>query len=185
MVDHSTLTDPELHEPKGVATATSGQVYAANGSGSGVWAKPFKYVGVASTYSTGAPYAHATTTGDTALNPTVATLNSSQFTVQTSPNLRLRYDGVEALRAHVTVNSSVTHAAGADRDLELVVFKNGAAVADSRVIETVRSGTYSVVTLAYDLSLVTNDYIEFFAKGSAAYTTNHVKFYASIEGHVV
>jgi len=36
-VNHSSLTDPYLHEPKGVATATSGDVYVANGSGSGAW----------------------------------------------------------------------------------------------------------------------------------------------------
>lgn len=34
---HSTLTGADLHEPKGVATATSGQIYIANGSGSGAW----------------------------------------------------------------------------------------------------------------------------------------------------
>lgn len=34
---HSTLTGADLHESKGVATALSGQVYVANGSGSGAW----------------------------------------------------------------------------------------------------------------------------------------------------
>lgn len=36
---HSSLSDPDLHEPKGVSAATSGQVYVANGSGSGAWTK--------------------------------------------------------------------------------------------------------------------------------------------------
>ena len=36
-VNHSALSDPYLHEPKGVATASSGDVYVANGSGSGTW----------------------------------------------------------------------------------------------------------------------------------------------------
>jgi hypothetical protein len=36
-VNHSSLTDPYLHEPKGVAAAASGEVYVANGSGSGAW----------------------------------------------------------------------------------------------------------------------------------------------------
>jgi hypothetical protein len=36
-VQHSALTGSSLHEPKGVATATSGQVYVADGSGSGAW----------------------------------------------------------------------------------------------------------------------------------------------------
>lgn len=34
---HSGLTGADLHEPKGVASATNGQVYVANGAGSGVW----------------------------------------------------------------------------------------------------------------------------------------------------
>jgi hypothetical protein len=41
-VDHSTLTDPNLHEPKGIATATSGQMYVANGTGGGTWTFPIR-----------------------------------------------------------------------------------------------------------------------------------------------
>lgn len=37
---HSSLTTTDLHEPKGVAAATSGQVYIANGAGSGAWTTP-------------------------------------------------------------------------------------------------------------------------------------------------
>ena len=37
MAQHKDLTGAELHEPKGVETATSGQVYVANGTGSGAW----------------------------------------------------------------------------------------------------------------------------------------------------
>ena len=37
MAEHNTLTDPELHEPKGVASANDNEVYLANGFGSGVW----------------------------------------------------------------------------------------------------------------------------------------------------
>jgi hypothetical protein len=36
-VSHATLTGVQLHEPKGVASATAGTVYVANGSGSGSW----------------------------------------------------------------------------------------------------------------------------------------------------
>ncbi len=34
---HSALTGVELHEPKGVAAASSGEVYVADGAGSGAW----------------------------------------------------------------------------------------------------------------------------------------------------
>lgn len=36
-VQHSAITDPDIHEPKGIASASSGQVYVANGSNSGSW----------------------------------------------------------------------------------------------------------------------------------------------------
>jgi hypothetical protein len=39
MVAHSTLTGADLHEPKGVASANSGEVYVADGSSSGAWEK--------------------------------------------------------------------------------------------------------------------------------------------------
>ena len=37
-VQHSALTGAELHEPKGAAAATAGQVYVADGAASGAWA---------------------------------------------------------------------------------------------------------------------------------------------------
>lgn len=36
-VNHGTLTDPYLHEPKGISAASSGEVYVADGAGSGAW----------------------------------------------------------------------------------------------------------------------------------------------------
>lgn len=37
---HSALTGSDLHEPKGAASAASGSVYIATGSGSGTWTVP-------------------------------------------------------------------------------------------------------------------------------------------------
>ena len=39
-VQHSAITDPNIHEPKGVSSAAAGKVYVANGSGSGSWELP-------------------------------------------------------------------------------------------------------------------------------------------------
>ena len=44
-VNHSSLTDPYIHEPKGVASASVGKVYVANGSGSGTWTSKETLVG--------------------------------------------------------------------------------------------------------------------------------------------
>lgn len=37
MPSHVSITDPDIHEPKGISTATQGQVYVADGLGSGSW----------------------------------------------------------------------------------------------------------------------------------------------------
>ena len=36
-IEHVNIADPDIHEPKGVATAASGSAYIANGAGSGSW----------------------------------------------------------------------------------------------------------------------------------------------------
>lgn len=36
-IQHKDLTDPQLHEPKGISTAAAGQVYIADGLGSGLY----------------------------------------------------------------------------------------------------------------------------------------------------
>lgn len=53
MTLHSALTDPELHEPKGISTAQQGEVYLSNGLGSGSWVKtPYTVTGVIDDVST-------------------------------------------------------------------------------------------------------------------------------------
>ena len=43
-VQHSTLPEAELHEPKGVSTAAADSFYVANGAGSGTWKRRlYKY----------------------------------------------------------------------------------------------------------------------------------------------
>lgn len=39
-IEHSTVTDPYVHEPKGASAAASGEVYTSNGAGSGTWQLP-------------------------------------------------------------------------------------------------------------------------------------------------
>ena len=39
-IQHNIITDPDIHEPKGVAAATADKVYISNGSGSGAWTYP-------------------------------------------------------------------------------------------------------------------------------------------------
>lgn len=44
-IEHSSIVDPNQHEPKGIGSATAGQVYTAAGGGTGAWsAVPSPYV---------------------------------------------------------------------------------------------------------------------------------------------
>ena len=36
-VQHSVITDPDVHEPKGASTGSVGQIYVSDGAGSGTW----------------------------------------------------------------------------------------------------------------------------------------------------
>lgn len=51
-IEHGSITDPKIHEPKGVAAADSGQIYVANGSGSGIWSDPDDLVFTTTTTNT-------------------------------------------------------------------------------------------------------------------------------------
>ncbi len=39
MPEHSVITDPNIHEPKGISTALANEVYVADGGGTGSWNK--------------------------------------------------------------------------------------------------------------------------------------------------
>ncbi len=60
---HSTLTGSDLHEPKGVSSATAGQVYISNGSGSGTWTDTGATIG-STNFTTGDLKATWKTTAD-------------------------------------------------------------------------------------------------------------------------
>lgn len=40
MPEHKDIQDPDLHEPKGITTASAGELYLANGEGGGEWKVP-------------------------------------------------------------------------------------------------------------------------------------------------
>ena len=181
-VNHGTLTDPYLHEPKGIASASAGEIYIADGAGSGAWTQGHRHVGGFITFSTGSPYAHSTTTSDSVLNPTFNLVDNNGFTGLASPNARIRYDGAETLSAALTATFSIQQSSGTSRNVEVVFYKNGAALAGSRVIATAASGEWHQITTAFNTELAANDYIEVFTKADSAATINYASGYLRITG---
>lgn len=84
MPSHASLTGADLHEPKGVASAQAGEVYLANGSGSGSWVvPPYTLTGVIDDVSTAStiyfpvPYAGTVTKVVTVLAGSLTTANAT------------------------------------------------------------------------------------------------------------
>lgn len=50
MGQHKDLTGTDLHEPKGVETASAGEVYVADGAGSGAWEDPLAEINNLNTF---------------------------------------------------------------------------------------------------------------------------------------
>ena len=184
-VEHSSLTGSALHEPKGVATANSGEAYVANGSGSGTWQHIHRHLGAATSYSATSPYAYSldTDTTEKFLSFPVASSHVTGFTVVTSPNLRFQYDGATSLTALISVTMSSTQASGPSHDVEWALLKNGTEIGGSRAIRTIGTGTWGSISVTGVTSMAQNDYIEIKTKASADNVdVDYANIYVSIIG---
>lgn len=172
-IEHSALTTRELHEPKGIGSASSGEVYVANGSGSGVWTPADSHIaGYIAFDATTPAYQHSTTTSDTVLDPTFSVASSKNFSGETSPNARLVYEGSADAYAMTTFVASVKQSSGTNRELEIALAKNGVEVAGTRSIMTINTGYWLTYAISTILSLSTDDYVEVLIKADAAHTTD-------------
>ena len=170
-VNHSSLTDPYLHEPKGVASAVAGEVYVADGAGSGTWVQNHNYVNGYIAFDAVTPaYQHSVTTSFTPFNPTFSLSLYKGWSASSSPNARLIYTGTENAVAGVNFTLSYKNNSGTNRDLEIVFYKNGSVLNGGHIIVTAVSGNWRHATVADIGTFSTNDYIEVFVKGDASYT---------------
>lgn len=170
-VNHSTLTDPYLHEPKGVAAASSGSVYVADGAGSGDWVKGHAHINGYLPFDAVTPaYQHSVTTSFTALNPTFSVTNADGFTGSATPNARLIYTDADNLTAFCTFTFNFKNNSGTNRNLEMVFYKNGVAMNGGHIIVTATAGNWRSATLSDTTTLAQNDYIELFVKADADFT---------------
>lgn len=182
-VNHSTLTDPYLHEPKGVASAGAGTVYVANGSGSGNWYEKNRFIGAHIAFDAATPsYQHSVTTSDTILDPTFVVSASNGFTGESSPNARLKYTGTEDIDAQIVFTVSSKQAGGSSHDVEFAIFKNGTELGGSRTIRTISSGSWGSISVFGYTSFSTNDYLEVKVKGDSSFTMDVASAFMSIMG---
>ncbi len=112
-VQHSALTDPNIHEPKGVSSAAAGKVYVANGAGSGSWL-----------YPSGHAYADMYITGSS----TAQTLSAASAKAKLNPTGAWTANGFQAATIDAT-NGHITVATGGVYQLDFWMVFETAAVA--------------------------------------------------------
>lgn len=170
-INHNTLTDPYLHEPKGASTAASGDIYIADGAGSGDWKQLHNYVNGYITFDSTTPaYTHAVTTSYTVINPTFTISVADGWTGLASPNARLKYTGTADVIGSINFSVNFKNASGTNRDVEMVFYKNGTALNGGHLIDTAVSGEWKAVSLVDIGEFSTNDYLEIFIKGSTSFS---------------
>ena len=206
-VQHSSLTGSTLHEPKGVATATSKTLYTANGTGSGTWIKlgPQSLTGVTSNGADGqlvsvdgsgnfvlvsgahgqtdffnaAPYSLAVVAGTPAKLAPTTTPNGVAQNVTEGTNARLTYTGTDTVVLVVLYSLSVDQASGSSKDITLAIYKNGVLSTGSKMITATVSGDKHIVSGTTTVSAATNDYFEVYADVSANATVRVYAFQLS------
>lgn len=132
MVEHVNITDPYIHEPKGAAAANSGDIYVADGAGSGSWtAKNTLFGGIAygfmSTYDNATATSIPTATEYEQVAGTFTGITLYQFTFS-SNSLVIPVSGVYL----VLLNARLTQSGGASQEYELGV-SNGVATATKKL----------------------------------------------------
>lgn len=189
-VSHASLTGANLHEPKGVASATANKVYVSDGSGSGTWQKlsPPQFSGLTTNGAAGqivtvngsgdfvlagsphgqvhffnisTPYTLSYPASYTKIAPTT-TAGGTPSDVTEATTSRLTYTGTDTVPMSITYSISLDQSAASSRNIVVAVFKNG-VIDNGRSVSTVTKDIISTMTGVHTVSAATNDYFELYA----------------------
>ena len=108
-VQHSALTGATLHEPKGAAAASAGEVYIADGAASGAWATLLEFGHI---YTQESDSATLSTIGTTVKDLPFTTNGANSVCVADSANNRITL--TSAGTYYVTFSGSVSTVAAGD-----------------------------------------------------------------------
>jgi hypothetical protein len=202
-VQHSAITDPNIHEPKGVAAATVNKVYVSNGTGSGTWKKlsPPQLSGITTNgqagdvltvngsgdfvlsgtphgqvdfYNLSTPYTLTYPSSFTKLAPTTTAGGiPSNFTEST--NGRLTYTGTDTVPVFISYSVSLDQTSGADRDLVVAIYENGSISGGHSVITTTTGQKHTMVGIT-TITMATNDYVELYIQNTGG--SGNIRLYA-------
>lgn len=164
MAAHSDLTGANLHEPKGVATATVDKVYVSDGAGSGAWTAPTPH-GECYFTNFASPSTLTYPSSYTKAAPTT-TAGGSAVEVTEGTTAKLTYTGTKTRKFMVQAQVSFSNA-GSAAVIHAKLYKNGSAVAGTEVVAKPASATHAQLVTFSKISLATNDYVELYILSDA------------------
>jgi hypothetical protein len=159
-IQHSSISDPNIHEPKGASSAPLNSVYVSNGAGSGNWGKlPVQGLSGITALGTAGQSIVSNGIGGAAFDDVLAsgylyfTDIASPYS-QTYPSTytkigattvagafpklfteattqRLTYTGTRGRVASIKAAVGVSQASGANRTVRIAVYKNGTLIPGS------------------------------------------------------
>lgn len=202
-VQHSAITDPNIHEPKGVAAATVNKVYVSSGTGSGTWQKisPPQFAGLTSNgqagdtvtvdgsgnfvltgtphgqvhfYDLASPYTLTYPSSFTKLAPTT-TAGGTPSNFTEANTARLTYTGTDSVPLSISYSVSLDQTSGASRDLVVAIYKNG-SVSNGHSVVTTTTGEKHNVSGVHTVTMATNDYIELYILNNGG--SGNIRLYA-------
>lgn len=150
-INHSTLTDPFLHEPKGVAAAAVNQVYVSDGAASGAWTNLARAV-----RTTGAADQTITAGVLTILDFDTTEFNTGGYTVAGTGRITVPATGTYLITAGVTVEATVSALTSAI----FVITVNAEVVASSNFDHTLSAASTSALNCSTIISLTASDVVD-------------------------
>ena len=185
---HATIPDAQLHQPKGAATAPVNSSIHADGAGGTSWAKiappnlsglttnglvgqhidsdgagnfTMTYLPHGSVYfnNYAVPYVQAYAAAYAKIGA-ATTVSGSPVEVTEAITNRLTYTGPTRPHFKVSWAASVETTAGANRDVSIAIYKNGALVGNSEGHFTTVSAIKVMLSGFSDVDLTVNDYLE-------------------------
>ena len=126
----------------------------------------------------GQVYMQSNATATVIASTATPVLVAGTWTVDLSTNAtcttagRITYTGTTTQVLTINAALSLDPASGSNQNLQVYLYKNGSAIAGSRIESKVNNSEHLAVPLVYQISMATNDYIEIYVQNSTA--TNNI-----------
>ena len=126
----------------------------------------------------GQVYMQSNATATVIASTATPVLVAGTWTVDLSTNAtcttagRITYTGTTTQILTINAALSIDPASGSNQNIQVYLYKNGSAIAGSRIESKINHGEHLAVPLVYQVSMATNDFIEIYVQNSTA--TNNI-----------